>query len=398
LARALALLGSLIVLTARSAALGALIRVDPGGGGDAASILEAVLVSVPGDTIAVIEGSHVVDDVELPGGVTLSGGWNALFTARVAGSSHLKGGSGSTILTCLSGQGPATVVDGFEISGATDTAILCDGSSPTIINNQFHDNAAQDGGAIRCTNGSSPLIDGNHFHHNSATYGGAIRAHLGSGNSPVIRRNLFEDNESSLWGGAIAVGAGSALVEDNMFLRNKGGIGGAVFAWFTLGGIPLIQGNLLVSNTAGSGGGAIGLSDAKAIIRNNTMWGNRGRGACILYENDPQLGRTLITNNILAGSLQGPAVWCETTQGFDLECNCVYGNAGGAYDNCGPTTDLFLDPLLCEPALGDFHVSSNSPCAPTGTSCGQIGALGVACGPPVSVQAESWARIKGRYR
>jgi hypothetical protein len=61
-------------------------------------------------------------------------------------------------------------------------------------------------------------------------------------------------------------------------------------------------------------------------------------------------------------------------------------------------TDREVDPRFCDPGNGDFHVEGGSPCVEPGSlGCGQIGAFGVGCGT-VSVEPESWARIKGLYR
>ena len=51
----------------------------------------------------------------------------------------------------------------------------------------------------------------------------------------------------------------------------------------------------------------------------------------------------------------------------------------------------------CDAASGNYTLASDSPCAITVSPCGQIGALGVACGS-TSVDSESFARIKAAWR
>ena len=67
----------------------------------------------------------------------------------------------------------------------------------------------------------------------------------------------------------------------------------------------------------------------------------------------------------------------------------------------GVDGNFSADPLFCAPEQGDFTLSSQSPCLPgnhpDGVDCGVIGALGEGCGP-ASIDAESWAGIKSRYR
>jgi hypothetical protein len=69
--------------------------------------------------------------------------------------------------------------------------------------------------------------------------------------------------------------------------------------------------------------------------------------------------------------------------------------------------DVFdVDPLFCDPvpctssptSNGDYSLHEHSPALPDGNECGVlIGALGHGCGP-VSVEPETWAGIKARYR
>ena len=86
----------------------------------------------------------------------------------------------------------------------------------------------------------------------------------------------------------------------------------------------------------------------------------------------------------------------------------VTGHCGLYWDNtlphvqgCGvdPTMNgnLIADPLFCDPDARNFMIRSDSPASPEHPSgCGLRGALCVGCGP-VSIEPESWARIKQRY-
>jgi hypothetical protein len=81
-------------------------------------------------------------------------------------------------------------------------------------------------------------------------------------------------------------------------------------------------------------------------------------------------------------------------------CNALWNNAMGDFglDWVAFPTDIFADPLFCDPMYLDFTLDDGSPCAPGGTpGCGQIGAHGVGCGV-VSVEAASWGKIKSLYR
>jgi len=394
----------LSLLVAAVVADASMIRVDQTGAGDALTVAEGMLLATGGDTVAVRHGLHAVSNLRVVDGVQLLGGWNDTFTARDPGTSLLQGGPGQ-VLRCTVGQGPETLIDGFEITGADDSAILCTAASPTITTNIFHDNDGVDGGAIHCEYGASPLIEGNHIHHNTAVLGGGIRAHLGQDTSPIIRHNLVEHNHATYAGGGIAVGNSSSLIEDNIIQFNSTGpgasyTGGGIHVWHAGGGVVEIRRNLIVLNSAVEGGG-IGITGGHPIVESNTVWGNAAMLGGALFQEEstiPDPGTTQVFANILGGSTHGVGVHCEPDDpAMVLDCNCVYGNAGGSYSGCnaGPS-DFSQDPQFCAPT-SDFHLSSSSPCAPPGvTGCGLVGALPVGCGP-ISVEPESWGRIKAHY-
>jgi len=72
-----------------------------------------------------------------------------------------------------------------------------------------------------------------------------------------------------------------------------------------------------------------------------------------------------LTHSIMASSPDGRGVWCTGTGTPPaISCCDVFGNAGGD-GLCGTGTGNFsLNPQLCDPAGGNFHVASASPCAP----------------------------------
>jgi hypothetical protein len=76
-----------------------------------------------------------------------------------------------------------------------------------------------------------------------------------------------------------------------------------------------------------------------------------------------------------------------------------WSNPGGNFIGYVPSpSDLFVDPLLCDPVGGDFHLMTGSPCLPENSgACGLIGAFGHGCGV-VSFEARSWGKLKAAYR
>jgi hypothetical protein len=108
---------------------------------------------------------------------------------------------------------------------------------------------------------------------------------------------------------------------------------------------------------------------------------------------------TIIAFNTGGGAASG-------TLGFS--CSDLFANAGGDWtgfygdDRANDFGNFSANPLFCDADGGDFTLFSRSPCLPGHhpghhPDCGLIGALGEGCAP-VSVEEETWAGIKARYR
>ena len=89
-----------------------------------------------------------------------------------------------------------------------------------------------------------------------------------------------------------------------------------------------------------------------------------------------------------------------------ISCSDVFGNTDGDWVGClsGQGTlngNFSADPLFCNRSEYDLTLAAYSPCLPgnhpAGWDCGLIGALGQGCGP-VALTAQTWARVKARYR
>ena len=81
-------------------------------------------------------------------------------------------------------------------------------------------------------------------------------------------------------------------------------------------------------------------------------------------------------------------------------CNLFWGNESGDYygDWIPADTDIHLYPRYCDRPVGDYTLQETSPAAPEYSGgCGLVGAFDVACGT-VSVESQSWGRLKGLFR
>ncbi len=121
-------------------------------------------------------------------------------------------GINSSVVLCVSGEGPGTVLSGFFITGGNNTVgggMLNTGSSPTVTNCTFSGNTAIAGGGMLNFNGSSPMVTNCTFSGNSADDGGAI-ANVSS--IPTVTDCTFCDNDPDDISGTYADGGGNNFV------------------------------------------------------------------------------------------------------------------------------------------------------------------------------------------
>jgi hypothetical protein len=260
----------------------------------------------------------------------------------------------------------------------------------------------------------------------------------------ILRANIIENNValgSFVAEGSYGVGGGGGIyaeaspnfIEDNVIQNNTaGGMGGGVVAAFSE-----VRRNIIRGNWAGSGGGGADFGSSKFVhnlildnygnyfgggvvirsgeLMNNTIVANRIAntdrvGIAILAVGIPG-ELTLIANNIVVGNTDGSlgqseaaAILCQTNENIGTYCNDVWGNSVNAI-RCPAAEDFSADPLFCNEAAGDFHISTNSPCAPLKSPpCarffspeGLVGALPPAC-TTTAIQELPWSRLKMLYR
>jgi len=186
--------------------------------------------------------------------------------------------------SALSGDGKRRIIiaadnarlDGFMlISGiirGKGAGINCDGVSPWITNNTFYRNKT-----LR------PVPWKPKFIHETANDGGAI--YFENGASPLIKNNLFVDNQTENGrGAAIAMSNNcKGQITNNVFVKNVAGTddpmrssdGGAisVFDWCN----TIIEGNVILSNRAESnndGGGVFIALWSSATVERNVFVNN----------------------------------------------------------------------------------------------------------------------------
>ena len=206
---------AMITLSAVSSAQAAFILVDvancpgPGTGtiGDPyCSIQTAIDNALDTDEIIVAQGEYF-ENVNFNGKAIIlrSGNPN---DAGVVMNTIINGGGSGTVVTCNSGEGANTVLNGFVITGGNASSgggMHNLSSSPTVANCTFTGNSASlRGGGMDNNSSSSPNVTNCTFSGNSATgIGGGMAISFNS--SPTVTHCTFCDNSPEHIGGQVVL-------------------------------------------------------------------------------------------------------------------------------------------------------------------------------------------------
>jgi hypothetical protein len=318
---------------------------------------------------------------------------------------------GSAILVFACGK--VTVRDcrifdvGAQVPGTGASALRCRYSDLEVTDCWFENCSASGGGAIGQLGGST-LISNCDFRSCSFN---AVLLNGDGGISPTagVRDCRFVNNLSDSGAAALAIErcSGGVLVvtcrfEDNLSNGSSGG-GGAVAIVnnsrpATVNGCTFARNRLAGNN--GGGSIVVGMISGVIDLSGNTFYGseieNLYNGAAIFLSGGIQV---TLSRNIIASSSPGPAVGTFGGAQVASSCNVFWENPGGNVQGFSLSpTDRVVDPAFCDPDSGDLTLSPLSPCLPANSlGCGLIGALDEGCGI-VSIETESWSRIKAKYR
>ncbi len=399
----------------------------PDGSGDAPTIQEGINRAEVGDTVLVGPGTYY-ENIEFMGRDIVVKSEMGPEVTTIDGS-HKE----DSVVKIWKGETRATVLEGLTITGGTGYGyetgnhygggVFCRDSSPQIVNNHIIKNGFSTNGfgggiavltSIEQTTLASPVLTENVIAMNSSGQNGGGIGVIKS-DSKIVG-NTVQGNECRADGAGLWIWQyeGRASVIDNRFVANIAGDhgGGAYVCQYWHGGPYEIIGNLFMKNRTkgtgffgdtGSGGGLALLSISGQVVYNTfvendgTHLRRYGGGGVLFWQTDTRL---IFSNNIVARNIEcGVACWdSDATVGVNLFWQNEGGDLGGGERQCPElwtATQIFADPLFCNPALEDYQVAQSSP-AMGGTEV--LGAFDTPGCEEVPVRVTTWGRLKSMYR
>jgi len=436
------ILCALVLLSAAAVTKADTITVDLNGGADFTEVAPAVDAACQGDTVLVLPGYY-----QGAGSRNIDFNGKAIVLRSRDGreSTWLDPYSGfDNVLMFHSGESRAAVVEGFTVTGAVQSALVCDGASPTIRSCRFTNNSSNNwsqmftrtnavGGAADC----SLLIEDCVFDNN---YAEARIPTMSFHNcvGATIRGCSFVDNTegySNIYddpSGVIVFWQSSGITIEECDFTNNDVQDCCVSAWGALG-IDVVDctfaGNVS-SIYSSSGEGLLHFEDSRYVeISGCTVSGNLNTDNCVsmtgssrvaidrctfvangsapscsaeeVISIDTASGVISVSNSVLAFNDGLVPIACDGTLPTLSAC-CFYetGDPDAMCEPYDPETLLLEDPLFCGFYAGDYTLCLNSPCLVPNNDWGvQIGAHGWGCDACDSpVEATSWGAIKAMFR
>ena len=235
----------------------------------------------------------------------------------VLASTIIDGRLSGSVVTFSGTESPACMLSGFTITNGSGTgsSLTCGGGiygNGTLATIQYN--------VISGNYAGPPMFP-------SSGYGGGLYDCDGTIQCNIISGNGASCNEGSAAGGGLYNCDG--IIQNNVISNNVASGFGSSAGGGLYNCNATIQNNTIFGNAAGSGAGG-GLSDCNGSIIN-----------CIIWQN---------TAN------QGAQLHASSTPSYSCIQNWVGGGTGNISDN----------PQLVDPAGGDFHLQSYSPCKDIG--------------------------------
>lgn len=330
------------------------------------SIQAAIDAASSGDAIVVAPGTYYEAIDFLGKAITLRSAGGPTVTV-IDGS-----GANGSVVQCVSGEGPDTILQGFTITGGNANiggGMLNVGSSPTVIDSVFVANHADDRGGGMYNRKGNPIIIGTTFRQNTSGEMGGGMFNIRS--SPTVTGSLFTENSSNKGAGMRNYIDSHPTVTNSVFSYNVAGAEG--------GGMdnrknsnPLVRACEFIGNTAGSGGGGMhnyvgrAVSTGDPIIMDSLFAGNAAPTGAAMRNNDvsPSIYNSTFSHNI------GAAISSRNGSVPLIVNSILWDNSGGSF--AGATSGLSIVSYsivaggFSGPGNADFDPLFESPAGPDG--------------------------------
>ncbi len=356
------LLTYILVLSAIAASAQAVTRYVPG---QYATIQIAINLCSDGDTVIVAPGTYH-ERINFNGrNITLTS--SNPDDPSIVAATVINGSNVGSVVTFSSGENNLCRIAGFKITNGNSNyggGIYCVSSSPTI---------------------SKCIITGNKTPGIGAARGAGIYCSSSGAviTSCTISKNTANTN-NAMGGGICGDGDNSLTIEKCIIENNRAGTAGASYSGRG-GGLCFVKAPSIIKNCVITGNSSTyqggGANECSASFINCVVADNYARGPVGgLLRVGPVINCTVVNN------VGGSTNWPGGISSYDLVENCIvrgnlsggnanqvyrctvsYSNIQGGYSGTG---NIDADPLLVNPAGGDYHLTIGSPCINAGDPSG----------------------------
>jgi hypothetical protein len=284
----------------------------------ATNIQQAVDLAASGDTVLVTNGVYA------SGGRLFSGDTT---TNRLVVTNAI---------VVQSVNGPAvTVIQGYQMpvstNGVSAIRCVCLNNGATLVGFSLRGGATQ-----------------------SAGYGGGVRCF----STNVTTRGCVFTGNSAASGGAMVAG-----VANNCIFSNNFAIGASGYGYGGAGYAGIFNNCLFVGNAATYGGAVASPQAGSAILNNCTVYGNSATNGGGLYSLSTVAVNYLFATNCIVVDNQAPNGSNYFSSSFVILNDCCVAPVPSSSAKC-----FANDPAFVNPAPGNFHLQTNSPCINAGTA------------------------------